>query len=117
MKKMIGMAFAGLAMTGSPALIAQEQERLGEGPNRAEAILDAPVRLQAGDEYIDTGKSIAHSGPMFHDLDRDGRPDLLVGNFKGNFQHYRNIGTRQAPEFEALGLLQADGKPAFVKNW
>jgi hypothetical protein len=86
-------------------------------PDGGGATLESPVRLKAGDAYVDTGKSIAHAGPLLHDVDGDGRPDLLVGNIKGNFQHYRNAGTRETPAFEDEGLLQADGKDAFVKNW
>lgn len=80
-------------------------------------VFDDPVRLQSGGAFIDTGKDTAHSGPMLQDLDGDGRPDLLVGNFKGRFQHYRNTGTREAPVFEDQGLLQAGGRPAFIHNW
>ena len=79
--------------------------------------LTKPVRLKAGDELIDTGKYIAHAGPLFSDYDRDGLPDLLVGNFRGHIQLYRNVGTRQAPAFESKGLLEVDGNPVRINNW
>ncbi len=79
--------------------------------------LDPPVRLKAGIEFIDTGEHIAHAGPLAVDLDADGKPDLLVGNFRGHFQVYLNAGTRAEPEYVDKGLLQADGETAKVPNW
>jgi hypothetical protein len=84
---------------------------------RAKDAFDAPVRLKAGDAYVDTGKYIAHTGPLVYDYDGDGKPDLLVGNFMGNVQVFRNTGTRESPVYEAKGLLQADGKDVKIPNW
>jgi hypothetical protein len=79
---------------------------------------DPPVRLQADGACIDTGKEIAHAGPQMHDLDRDGKLDLVVGNFRGHFQTYRNTGSSQVPAFQSLGMLEAaDGKKIEVHNW
>ena len=79
--------------------------------------LAAPVRLECDKGVIDSGAYIAHSGPLFADLDGDNKPELLVGNFKGNFQLYANVGEAGKPKFVAKGLLQAEGKDALVKNW
>lgn len=79
--------------------------------------LEAPVKLQAKGIVIDTGKYIGHAGPLFADYDGDGKADLLVGNFKGHIQLYRNVGTRQMPEFEDEGLLSANGEPVLIHNW
>ena len=76
-----------------------------------------PVRVEADGAPIDTAKYTGHSGPLFADVDADGKGDLLVGTFKGNVLLYRNTGTASEPRFTAAGLLQADGKDAFVKNW
>ncbi|MFO0982610.1 MAG: hypothetical protein U1E76_12900 [Planctomycetota bacterium] len=78
---------------------------------------EAPVRLKAGDACIDTGQDIAHSGPQLFDLDGDQLPDLVVGNFRGTFQIYKNVGTSTAPAFASKGFLQADGKQVKVPNW
>ena len=79
--------------------------------------LAKPVRLKAGGEIIDTGKHIAHAGPLLCDYDGDGKQDLLVGNFKGHIQVYRNVGTNTRPKLEDKGLLQGDGKVIRVHNW
>ena len=87
---------------------------------RAEAVqnlFEPPVRLKAGNEFIDTGKYIAHSGPITRDLDADGKPDLLVGNFRGHFQVYMNVGTVAEPQYEDRGLLEAEGQTAKIPNW
>jgi len=78
---------------------------------------EPPIRLKAGDDFIDTGKYIAHAGPLSVDLDANGKPDLLVGNFSGHFQVYMNTGTRIEPVFTEKGLLKAGGETIKISNW
>lgn len=87
-----------------------------EEPNQPR-LFDPPVRLKAGEELIDTGKHIGHAGPAIADLDNDGKPDLLVGNFSGRFQVYKNVGTRGEPVYEDKGLLMAEGSEVKIPNW
>jgi hypothetical protein len=79
--------------------------------------LAAPVRLECDQGLIDSGAFIGHSGPLFADFDGDKKPDLLVGNFKGNLQLYKNVGEIGQPKFVAKGLLKAAGVDAHAKNW
>lgn len=86
-------------------------------PGQAASDLEAPVRLKAGEAFVDTGPHGGHSGPLLCDYDGDGRADLLVGNQKGHIQVYRNTGTESEPAFEDAGLLQAGGEDAHIPNW
>jgi hypothetical protein len=79
--------------------------------------LEPPVRLKAGDAFIDTGQYVAHAGPLAVDLNADGKPDLVVGNFGGHFQVYLNVGSRAQPVYDDQGLLEAGGATAKVPNW
>jgi len=104
-------ALATTIALGTGCLWAQEK------PLVSSAEFEAPVQLKVGEQPIDTGKYVGHSGPMVVDLNQDQKPDLLVGNFSGNVQVYLNVGTRTEPQYEDKGLLQVGGAPAKVPNW
>jgi hypothetical protein len=63
-----------------------------------------PNVTDAGGQVIDVGQ---FATPIFHDLDGDGRTDLIVGERNGNLNYYRNTGTAQNPAWtlvsESLG--------------
>jgi hypothetical protein len=70
--------------------------------------LGTPVRLEADGKAIDT--DIGHAAPWLYDFDRDGKRDLLVGQFgEGKLRIYRNIGTKEAPKFDKATWFQAGG--------
>ncbi len=74
----------------------------------------APVRLAAADGVIDSGAAWGHSGPWVEDVDGDGVRDLVVGDFSGLFQFYRNTGTDRQPHYDKAVNLQAGGVDAKV---
>jgi hypothetical protein len=80
----------------------------------ADPIFEKPVRLTADGKIIDTGPDWGHSSPCIEDLDGDGLNDLLLGDFSGKFQIYRNIGDVGHPSYHRDGFLQAGGKDAQV---
>jgi hypothetical protein len=98
-------------LAGAFALIggADAPTRSAPGP-----VFEPPVRLQADGAVIDSGPQWAHSGPCLHDVDGDGRRDLVVGDFSGLFRLYRNVGSDTAPRFTAAGTLKAAGEDAKV---
>ncbi len=69
------------------------------------------VRLKAGDKYIQT-EAPGFAAPCLADLDRDGKPDLLVGQFKqGKICVYKGLGGLKFAEGE---WLKAEGEVAQV---
>ncbi len=78
---------------------------------------ELPVPIEADGQVIDTGKSVAHSGPHLTDFDDDGVVDLLVGDFRGNITFYKNTGTNAEHEYAAGKLLEAEGKVIKIHNW
>lgn len=81
---------------------------LGDG------LFEKPVRLTADGKIIDTGAAWGHSSPCIEDLDGDGLADLLLGDFRGKFRIYKNVGDAKQPVYHDAGLLQAGGKDASV---
>ena len=79
--------------------------------------LEAPVRLKADGQLIDTGKDIGHAGAQLRDHDGDGLPDLLVSSFRGNIRFFKNVGTRTEPLFKEGKPLEAGGEPIRIHNW
>ena len=76
--------------------------------------LAPPVRLLAGEAPISA--DVGHAAPCFHDLDRDGKRDLLVGQMgNGQLLVWRNEGTDTAPTFAASSVFRVDGKDATVE--
>ncbi|HBL42459.1 MAG TPA: hypothetical protein DDZ90_03595 [Planctomycetaceae bacterium] len=83
-------------------------------PTLADELFEKPVRLQAEGKIIDTGAAWGHSSPCIEDLDGDDLADLIVGDFSGTFQFYKNVGRSDAPVYMDIGKVQADGKDAKV---
>jgi hypothetical protein len=73
---------------------------------------DPPFAVTADGRVIDLPEgarpTYANSFPWFGDLDRDGKPDLLVGQSRsgkergGQLRVYRNTGERGKPRFGAF---------------
>ncbi|MFC1529120.1 hypothetical protein ACFL6R_00205 [Gemmatimonadota bacterium] len=76
--------------------------------------LQDPYRVVAATGPVDaeTGKA----SPSFADIDGDGLPDLIVGQFNGLFMIYRNVGTPGTPLFDDPEIMQADGLEARVPS-
>lgn len=80
----------------------------------ADDLFEKPVRLKADGKVIDTGEAWGHSSPCIEDIDYDGLDDLILGDFGGKFQIYKNVGQKNAPAYKDIGKIQADGKDASV---
>jgi hypothetical protein len=68
--------------------------------------LSPPVKILAGNEPIDV--EIGHAAPFFTDIDKDGKPDLLVGQFGGGkLRIYKNTGSAKEPAFDKYEFMKA----------
>ncbi len=67
------------------------------------------------------GKAISlkpsYASPVFFDLDKDGKMELIVGTFYGDFRVYKNEGTIENPVYNKFAKIQAGGKDAKTANW
>jgi hypothetical protein len=76
-----------------------------------DAHLADPVRLKAGTECVRV-ESPGWAAPCWFDVDRDGRKDLVVGQFHdGKMRLYRNLGDGKLAEGR---WLEAGGEVAKV---
>lgn len=72
---------------------------------------EAPVRMKAGDDYVKV-ESPGYAAPCWHDVDGDGKGDLVVGQFNsGKMKVYKGLGGGKLAPGE---WLMAEGKIAQV---
>ena len=77
----------------------------------AAADFDKPVRLKGGAEFVNV-EAPGWAAPCLADIDRDGKPDLLVGQFnKGKIRVFKGLGDMK---FAAGEWLKAGGSVAEV---
>jgi hypothetical protein len=103
------------ALVGNPSVspLPQEPTPGSRSPRTRAATgsFEAPVRLQAGGEFIRT-ESPGYAAPAWFDVDRDGKKDLVVGQFAGGkMKVYRNLGKGKLAKGE---WLEAEGRVAEV---
>jgi hypothetical protein len=76
-----------------------------------------PVRLAAGDALLGEGR--LYPSPVWHDLDGEGRLDVVVGDLRGHLTVARGIaGPDGKPAYgKEEKVLGADGKILDLQNW
>ena len=83
---------------------------VGVATGQSPDVFEPPQRLTAAGGVIDCGGQWGHAGPCYEDVDGDGLRDLLVGDFGGKFQYYRNIGSEAAPQFDLGSDIAGGGR-------
>jgi hypothetical protein len=70
-------------------------------------VFDGPYPVYDNGVAIDVGN---YGAPTMYDWDRDGRKDLICGQFEGGYiRFYRNVGSDSAPEFNGFEYMSANG--------
>ncbi len=104
-------ALAGLLFL--PATLAQSADSRSNGIERPE--FAAPVRLQAGKEFLGQGR--LYPSPVYHDMNGDGRLDIVVGDLWGKLTvALREPGSSPAIAGETK-LNGTDGEVLDFANW
>jgi hypothetical protein len=82
-------------------------------PQKNSDELLAPVMITAGGQPIDV--EIGHAAPFVGDFDRDGKIDLLVGQFGGGkLRIYKNTGSNEKPTFDKFDWFMAGAELGVV---
>ena len=77
--------------------------------------LAPPVHVLAGGKPVDVERS-GHAAPFVGDIDGDGKPALLVGQFDGGqLRIYRNTGKPGAAKLDQYRYFLAGGLPGSVQ--
>ena len=79
------------------------------------ATFAAPVRLKAGDKLL--GENRLFPSPVFHDVDGDGRLDIVVGDLIGRMTVALRKPGKELAFGEETKLLDAAGKEIDFHNW
>lgn len=97
-------ALTGLAFS-VPCLSAQDTPRFA-----------APVRLTAGEAFL--GVDRLYPSPVYHDVNGDGRSDIVVGDLRGRLTvALRQPGAGPASYAAETKLMAIDGKEIDFHNW
>jgi hypothetical protein len=115
------LATIGFTLAGSALLAAASS---AQGPATAgvtdgaanKATFAAPVRLMAGDKLM--GEARLYPSPVFHDVNGDGRQDLVIGDLRGLMTVALRLPSDGPARFDAESPLEnKDGKPLKFSNW
>ncbi len=75
-----------------------------------------PVRLKAGDAFL--GENRLFPSPVYHDLNGDGRADIVVGDLVGHLTVAHRAADADSARFAAEEkVLGADGEIVDLQNW
>ena len=78
-------------------------------------VFGPPVRIQAGETMLGEGRLFP--SPVFHDVNGDGRLDIVVGDLRGHMTVALRTADPVAAYEKDNPVLGADGKIVDLQNW
>ena len=72
-----------------------------------------PVRLKANGSFVNAVEKMPYPSPFFIDIDKDGTPELGLGDLWGRIWLHKKVGRG----WGVATRLQVDGKELRVPNW
>ena len=106
MKRLISVFSLGVLL-GTHGAIAQSQINDQLHPPVPVTVMGRPLDVQR----------VGHAAPFFDDIDDDGLPDLLVGQYhEGKVRLYTNRGDRSNPRFSDYQYVKAGDGDAKVPS-
>ncbi|MEO6595489.1 MAG: hypothetical protein ABIP94_12115 [Planctomycetota bacterium] len=96
--------------TALPLLLLATAAAVAQSPTFA-----VPVRLRAGDKFL--GEARMFPSPVYHDLNGDGRADIVVGDLPGRLTVAYRTDAATATFGKEENVLGADGKQVDLHNW
>lgn len=118
---MAGRQFMGAALGALPGVLFGglffDGAAVAQGESFAPPVLiEAGAPTKAGPTVL--GKGRLYPSPVLHDLDGDGRLDVVVGDLRGHLTTALRLPGDGAPKFAAeQKLLAKDGKDLDFGNW
>lgn len=104
-----------LALAIASPICAEERNERDSAP-AGKSLFEKPVKLEADGEPINLKPEDAeeclkgwHACPAFHDVDGDGKVDLVSGEHFGRIWIFRNAGSNAQPVYEKPYALQQTG--------
>lgn len=101
------------AFVGALALFAGAPDASDETRTTGAATFAPPVRVSAGEDFLGAGRM--YPSPALHDVDGDGRADVVIGDLFGKVTVAKRAkdGTLAAE----VAIERRDGEPLVFSNW
>ena len=93
-----------------PALTAAVAAQATQAPTFA-----PPVRIQVAGKWLGEGR--LYPSPVLHDHDRDGLPDLVIGDLRGHLTVARRQPGNAAAWAAETQVMANDGRLLDFHNW
>lgn len=117
----VPLSLAALVCSVCMTLPSPAQERTSKALKKAATtpqaqLFEAPVRLKSGEDFL--GSDRLYPSPVVQDLDKDGVPELVIGDLFGRVTVTKREKISGSAQWgKTTKLLGSDGKEIKFSNW